>query len=345
MASMDIFNNDAFNMIELTGTVERVPYQPNLLGTLNIFEPMPVRTDHVAIEEKDRTLAIIQTSVRGAPLETHRTNKRRLRRFDTVRLAKGDRINASEIQGIRAYGSMTELRQVQDLVVEKQTDLRADMETTHELHRLGAIQGKVLDADGSTLFDWFSEYGISAPTAIQFKLDTATTNLRQICHNVSRTMQRAAKGAFVPGTRINALCGDSFFDKLIDHKWVRDTYLNRIGSEVLRENEAWREADLFGIRFINYRGTDTFADDGTGVNSIGIKSGEAKFFPTGARGLFKVAYSPAESFNFVNTPGQEIYSMMIPDRDRNMYVDIEQYSYPLYVCTRPEVLQTAVENT
>jgi hypothetical protein len=46
-----------------------------------------------------------------------------------------------------------------------------------------------------------------------------------------------------------------------------------------------------------------------------------------------------EFFDTNNVPGQEFYALTIPDRDRNAFVDIEVYSYPLYIATRPEMLQ------
>jgi hypothetical protein len=52
--------------------------------------------------------------------------------------------------------------------------------------------------------------------------------------------------------------------------------------------------------------------------------------------VFRVAQSPAETFDFVNTPGPGVYAMTTPDRDRNAFVRIELYTYPLYICTRPE---------
>ena len=57
--------------------------------------------------------------------------------------------------------------------------------------------------------------------------------------------------------------------------------------------------------------------------------------------MFRVAQSPAETFDFVNTPGLDVYAMTIPDRNRNASVRIELYSYPLFICTRPEMLQRA----
>lgn len=355
MAHMDIFNNDAFKMGELIDAVEKVPYSPQLLGAMGLFRPRPVRTEFVSIEKRENTLAIIQTSERGAPLEQGTGRKRDIRRFDTVRLAKGDRINAHEIQGIRAFGTESELQQVVTEVTERMTQLRGDLELTFENHRLGAVQGKVLDADGSVIIDWFSEWGIDAPTPIEFKLDTATTDVERICRGVLRTMARNSKGAWAPGTYPAALCGDSFFDKLTGHKTVRETYLNTAQADALRqafgpavENMTGSFATFWygGILFINYRGTDSFADEATdGVDAIGIKSTQAKLFPVNAPGVFQRAQSPAETFDFVNTPGRDLYAMIIPDRDRNAHVTLEVYSYPLYICTRPEMLLTANENT
>jgi hypothetical protein len=61
----------------------------------------------------------------------------------------------------------------------------------------------------------------------------------------------------------------------------------------------------------------------------------------GGKDVFEVAQSPAETFDFVNTPGQPSYAMLIPDRDRNAWIKPEVYSYPLHICTRPAMLQRA----
>jgi hypothetical protein len=355
MAHIDIFNQDAFTMGSMTQVVERVPYTPQLLGSLNIFEPEPVRTEFVSVESKDKTLAIIQTSPRGAPLEQGRTYKRKLRRFDTVRLAKADTVRAAEIQNIRAYGSETELAQVQQLVVEKQMTLRNDLELTLEMHRLGAINGKLLDADGSVIYDWFAEWGFSVPAPIEFKLDTATTDVQAICMDILRRMKRASKGAWAPNTYPVALCGDTFYTKFIGHKTIRETYLNWMAAANLRSqmgvsdvqmNGAFAGFKYGGIIWLNYRGVDDFDKEATsGLQAIGIKDNSCKIFPVNAPGVFKRAQSPAESFDYVNTPGRDLYAMLIPDRKRNAYVDMEIYTYPLHICTRPEMLLSGVENT
>jgi len=82
----------------------------------------------------------------------------------------------------------------------------------------------------------------------------------------------------------------------------------------------------------NYRGTD---DNST----VAVPSGSAVFFPVGA-GIFPVAQAPAEKIEFANTPGQETYSWIVPDKDRDMWADIEVYSYLLPLCTMPLALNT-----
>ena len=40
----------------------------------------------------------------------------------------------------------------------------------------------------------------------------------------------------------------------------------------------------------------------------------------------------------MNQPGSTVYVLPIPDLQRRMWWKMEAYSYPLYLCTRPEVL-------
>lgn len=339
MATMDIFKSDAFSMVQLTEAIQKVGFQPQRLGQLGLFTPQPVRTESIAIEKREGTLRLIKSDERGAPLAQRTTEKRDIRNFRTVRLAKGDRITASEIQNIRAFGSETELMQVQGEVARRLAGplgLVNDMELTWEHMRLGAVQGIVLDADGSVLNNWFDAWGVAQPAELDFDLDAASPApgaLRKKCDALVRSMLRSMRGLGGPGTTIHALVGDAFWDDLVNHPEVRETYLNYEAAAALREGTAFGQGFRFGgITWENYRGTDDNSTVAVGVD-------KAHFFPVNAPGLFQVAFSPAETFDYVNTPGLPMYSMTVPDNDRNMWVDIEVYSYPLFYCTRPEVLR------
>ncbi|MBY8918816.1 major capsid protein [Nitratireductor sp. L1-7-SE] len=338
MASMDVFNSSAFIMVSLTGAVDKIDYKPQLLGQLGIFEPMPVRTRTVFVDRRNGSLTLIPSSPTGAPPTELEGDDRDAVSLRTTRLAKSFTLYAEEVQGIRQFGSETELMQVQAEYMRRMARIRDDMDLTHEYHRLGALQGKLLDADGTTvIYNYFTEFGIAEPSAIDFALTTDTTNVRGKCSQVIRLMQRAAKGAFTPATSVHALVGDTFYDNLIDHPNVRDTYKNWAAASELRQNLTFRSFPYGGITFHNYQGTD---DNST----VAIAANEAKFFPVGARDVFKKAMAPAEFGPYVNTAGQDVYALNIPDRDRQAWTKGELYSYPLYFCQRPSVLQKGIGN-
>lgn len=333
--SMDAFNDKAFSMVSLTAAVDKMDYVPSLLGSLGIFEPVPVFTRTIAVERRAQGLALVPTSPLGAPPRETNRDGRTIQNFSTTRLADSFTMYAHEIEGIRAFGTESEFEVLQTEYASRMAKVRANMELTHEYHRLGALQGKLLDADGVTvIYDYFDEFDIAEPSATSFELDQTTTDVRSICQTVVRAMSRAAKGAFTPATQVHAIAGDNFYDSLIKHGSVRDTYLNWAAAEQLRDRTAWESFYFGGITFHNYRGTD---DNST----VAVHVDQAKFFPVGARDVFKQAMAPAEFGAFVNTRGQDTYAINIVDKDRQAWTKGELYSYPLYLCTLPEVLRKA----
>lgn len=336
MASMNIFLNSAFSAMSLTGMIQQAPYVPSVLGGLGIFERMPVRTRDIFVERSRTGLKLIPTSDMGAPPDVLDPGERDIVPLRTTRLAKRFTLYAHEVDGIRAFGSETELQAVQNEYAARAARLRSDMELTHEFHRLGALQGVLLDADGvSVIRDYFEEFGVAKPAPIQISLDNPDANLRMEISAIVRDMTVKSGGAITPGTRIHALVGDEFYDKLVTHKQVERTYLNYQAAAELRGGTGPYESFTYGgVTWHNYRGTD----DGT---TIAIPTNQARLFPVGARDVFKVAQAPLETMDFIGTPGQDVYMINIPDRDRNMWTKGEIYSYPLYICQRPDLLRQA----
>ena len=336
---MNIFLQDAFSTLQMTSAIERVPYIPDGLGALGIFTPTPIRTRALAVEERNGVLGIIPTSERGSPVSTERDTERRVMRyFEVPRITQGDTITADEIAGIRAFGQETELMQVAAEVARRlsgPTGLLSNVRFTHEHMRLAAVQGRLIDADGTVLYDWFDEFGITPAAPFYFNLlAEASGTLRPLCNKIVRSIARSAKGLFNTSTRVVALCGDDFYDKFTNHPDVIKTFLNWSAAQDLRDGSqgaAFSTFNFAGIDWVNYRGSD----DGS---SIKIADDEVRFFPK-TPGVFEQAMAPAETFEFVNTPGQNFYVIPIIDRDRNMFWRQEVYSYPLFICKRPDVLR------
>lgn len=339
MATMDIFNNDAFSLINMTQAIQKMPSVPSFLDRLGIFgQGEGVDTNIVSIEQKGMTLSLIPTSARGSAPPMGSNDRRTMRNFNIPRVAKGDQIFAAEIQGIRAFGTESELETVAQKVAQKQQKLLTEVALTLEYHRLGAIQGKLLDTDGTTtIYNYFTEFGISEPTEIDFDLDAASPAegvLLDKCKAAKRAAIRALGASYVPGvTRFMWLCGDTFYDQFTKHNDVRVTYKNWEAAAALRGSvgSAFGEFTFGEMDWVNYQGTD----DNT---TVAIGSTKARLVVLGVPGLYRRYNGPGETFDTVGTIGRPLYSMLIRDEQRNMWVQPEVYAYPLHICTRPEVL-------
>ena len=339
MASLNIFQNDPFSTFQMTSAIERVPYVPDGLDALGIFTDNPIRTTALGVEERNGVLAVIKTSSRGTPVSTERTTERRkVRYFDTQRITEGDTLWASEIQNIRAFGQETELMQVMAEVARRQsgpTGLTTQVRFTFENMRLGACLGLLLDADGSVIYNYFDEFGFQPALPIYFNLVAGQANtLRPICNQIRRSMIRSSKGAAPPNARVVALCGDVFYDEFTNHPDVIRTFVNWNEAREIRDGaagQAFSTFDFASIEWMNYRGSD---DNST----IKIADNEVHFLLVGP-GIFERTLGPGETFEFVNQPGKEMYVLPIPDRDRNMFWRQEVYSYPLFICKRPDTLR------
>lgn len=339
MPALDIFNNNRFSMMSLTGAVDKIDYVPSFLGSQNLFEVRPVNSETVFIDRRARSVALISTTPRGAPTPQAAKETRDMVGLTTPRVIKGDFITAAEVANIRAFNRENDVEVLTTEVARRMGNLRVDHELTMEYHRLGAIQGILLDADGTTVIqNYFDLMGVTAPSAINFALTTAATDVRGKCTALVRGMARSAKGAFTPATTVHSLTGDTFFDQLINHPTVRETYIQQEGA-ALRAGVAFSSFTFGGITWHNYQGTD---DNST----VAVPEGEARFYPVNARGVFQQALSPADEFvAYAGQMGRSIYAMQYADHhdpqvQRGRHLDVG--NYPLHICARPEVLRSGV---
>jgi hypothetical protein len=107
MATMDIFEGDAFSIIELTRALENIPFKPAILSGANLFGARGVRARTIMIESRNGTLSLIPFSERGSAYEQQVPERRDMRAFVCRQFKKQDVLWASEIQGIRDFGSET----------------------------------------------------------------------------------------------------------------------------------------------------------------------------------------------------------------------------------------------
>jgi hypothetical protein len=336
---LDIFNDDAFSLINLTAAINKMDYVPGRAGEL-AFSGVGsgVSTTTVAIEQKGETLALVSSASRGAPVTQISGVARTADYIGVPFLPLESVIRADEVQNVRAFGSDNNLEAVQAVVNSRLASLVARHDLTLENLRLGALKGQIVDADGSTvLVNLFTKFGVTEETAVNFALTTAGTDVRAKCMQVIRTMRVNAKMALPGSARVHALVGDNFFDALIGHANVKGVYDGYAAAERrLGGDYAHGIFEFGGIFFENYRGSDD--------SVVGVSTDGARFFWTNAPGVYAEYYAPGDFMETANTIGLPRYAKMAADPSGfNRFVTLHTQQSPLPLCLRPKTLMSATK--
>jgi hypothetical protein len=324
------FANDAFDMASLTAAINKIPNTYGRLEQLNLMPPLGVRTRTIILEEMSGVLNLLPTQPVGAPGTQGTKGKRKVRSFVIPHIPHEDAVLPEEVQGIRAFGSETELDALSSLMAQKLQTMRAKHAITLEHLRMGALKGVILDADGSTLYDLYSEFGIT-PKTVSFALTSGTTEVLLKVLEVKRHIEDNLKGEFMTG--ILCLCSQGFYDAFTTHAKVKEAFMYFQRNQQLGND--YRSGFTFGgITFEEYRGQAT---DAAGNVRKFIADDEAHFFPLGTANTFRTHFSPADFNETANTLGLPLYAKQEP-RKFGRGTDLHTQSNPLPICLRPEVL-------
>lgn len=336
MGVWDLFNNDAFSLTSLTDAINDMKYVPGRIDQMGLFQGSGVTTTTVALENKSNVLILVAPSPRGAPGVTMDKPKRSLRNLAVPHFEINDAVMAEEVQGVRAFGQEQAVETVVGRVAERQGEAVNSFAATTEYSKIGAVKGIVTYADGTTL-NLFTEFGVTQIAEIDFDLDNATPAggaLRKQAANVVRLIGKELGGVPWSG-QVHAFCGDAFFDDLLAHKEVRDTYMGWPEARILREGyvspsgKVWGAFEFGDIIWENYRGTVGSTDY--------IETDKCHIFPVGVPGLFRTYWAPADYNETVNTVGQRLYSKVY-DMPNDKGVNLDHQMNELNIATRPRVL-------
>jgi hypothetical protein len=329
----DIFNDDAFSLVALTAAINAIDYIPGRAGELAFAGTgQGVSTLTVSIESKAEALSLIQTSARGSPAPKETVDKANVRGVTIPQIKLEDTIQASSLIGVRQFGTTDQLKAVQTVINQQMTKMARRHDLTLENHRLTALRGAILDADGSTLTDLFDLFDVTQEAEVDFNLDTSTTDVRGVCSTIIRTMKRNLKANIPAGAGIHCFASDAFFDALIKHDNVQKAWDGwQAAAEKRGESYVHRIFSYGGIDFENYWGTD----DNT---TVAVPTDKAIFFWKGVPGLYTEYYAPADFMETVNTIGLPRYAKTAVDTRFQRFVEVHTQQNPLPLCLRPKTL-------
>lgn len=327
------FDQDAFNMVSLCAAINILPNMYGRINELGIFADDGITTRTAVVEEENGVLNILKTLPVGAPGNQNKVGKRKVRSFVVPHIPLDDIIRPEEFQGIRAFGQPAGMETLASVMNRHLQTAKNKYAITLEHLRMGALKGIILDADASTLYNLYTEYGISPKTvAFDLSVTSPLTNVASKCREVVRHIEDNLKGEVMRGVR--CLVSSEFFDAFISHPNVEKFYLNWQNAAAIAQQDPRKGFNFGGVTWEEYRGVAT---DENNVSRRFIAAGEGHAYPEGTMETFKTVYAPGNFIETVNTPGIPLYAKQVMEK-MGRWVDLHMESNPLPLCLRPAVL-------
>jgi hypothetical protein len=321
---------DVFTVSELCAAINVVPNKYGRVQDLGLFPAKGSSTTKVSVEEKNGVLSLLTSQPQSAPAQPGTQGKRKMRTFNIPRFVHDDDISPEDIQNLRAFGSDV-IASMEEMVNEKLATMRSKHDITLEWLRCSALAGVIKDGDGTTIYDLFSEFGITQNT-VDFVLGTATTNVLGKTMALKRLIEQNLKGDNMSGIRV--LCSDTFFDAFVNHAKVQAAYANWQAAQDRLGGDLRMGFSFGGVIFENYSGTVT---DAAGSSQNLIAAGDGRAFPVGTNQTFATVNGPADFNDAVGKPGQAYYAKIAEKKHGRGY-EVHTQSNPLPICYRPSVL-------
>lgn len=322
---------DLFSYAALTASVNKLPNMPTKIGASGLFADIGLPgTILFGVEYRDGRLFLVPATDRdGRPNQAGRNRRNRVI-LECAHLPLSAAILPSELVPVQPFGVDVAGAQTNAMAIainDRLQTLKNSIEATREWHRIGAIKGEVLDANGEVIYDLFDAFKITAGLkVIAIDFATATTDVRGQIMDGKRHAEERLFGAMTTGFR--AYCGKAYFDALTSHPTVEKAYANyqaaadRLGGDV-------RKGFVYGdVEWIEYNVTVSgkkFVDDD-----------KAHMFPLGG-GVFAMNNGIANYNDAVGTVGQPWYAKA-KERDMNKGWDIEVQANPGAINLFPEAM-------
>ena len=326
------FDAGGYSLAEMTQAINILPNLYTRLGEIGLFQFEGVTQRSVIIEQYDGVLSLLPSKPWGSPATVGTREGRSMRSFAIPHIPHDDVITVSDVQGQPALGSSTQADPLADVMTRKLTLMRRKHAATREYMEMNALRGTVKDGAGTTLYNYFTEFGL-VQKSVDFVLGTGTTNVQAKCREVLRHIEEELQGEMM--TSVHALVSPEFFDKLIGHAKVEEAYkyYASSGAQPLRQ-DVRRSFPFAGIMFEEYIGSVTLS---TGSSERLVPQSEGTAFPLGTMDTFRTYGAPADLLEAANTMGQPMYARQLLDA-KGRWIDLMTEANILPVNKRPRLV-------
>ncbi len=325
------FDAGGYSLAEMTQAINILPDLYTRLGQIGLFRYQGVTQRSVVIEQREGVLSLLPSVPLGAPATVGNRETRSMRSFALPWIPHDDVILPADIQGMPALGVSDAADPLVEVMNRKLTLMRRKHAQTREYMEMNALRGIVKDGAGTTLYDYFTEFGLSQ-ISVDFLFGTAGTNIQGKVRTVLRAIEDNLLGETM--TTAHALVSSGFFDKLISHPKTEDAYkfFSATGGQPLREDMR-RAFPFAGILFEEYNGSATLSN---GSSERLVPEGEGIAFPLGTFDTFTTYGGPANLLETANTIGLPLYARQQMDA-KGRWIDLMTEASILPVNKRPRL--------
>ena len=332
------FDAGGYSLAEMTQAINILPNLYTRLGQIGLFRFEGVSQRAIVIEQHQGVLSLLPSVPLGAPATVGNREARSMRSFALPWIPHDDVILPADVQGIPALGLSDAVDPLVEVMNRKLTLMRRKHAQTREYMEMNALRGIVKDGAGTTLYNYFTEFGL-AQISVDFLLGTAGTNVQGKVREVLRAVEDNLLGEAM--SSVHALVSREFFDKLIAHPKTEEAYkfYAATGAQPLREDMR-RNFPFAGIVFEEYSGTVTLS---TKATERLVPASEGIAFPLGTMDTFTTYGGPANLLEAANTMGLPLYARQHLD-EKGRWIDLMTEASILPVNKRPRIairLQTS----
>ncbi|CUH61562.1 major capsid protein [Thalassobacter stenotrophicus] len=325
------FDADGYSLAEMTQAINILPNLYTRLGQIGLFRFEGVTQRSVVIEQREGVLSLLPSVPLGAPATVGTREQRSMRSFALPWIPHDDVILPADIQGMPALGISDAADPLVEVMNRKLTLMRRKHAQTREYMEMNALRGIVKDGAGTTLYNYFTEFGLE-PIEVDFVFGTAGTNIQSKVRSILRAIEDNLLGETM--TTAHALISPEFFDKLISHPKTEEAYkyFSANGGQPLREDMR-RAFPFAGLLFEEYNGSVALSN---GTTERLIPAGEGIAFPLGTFDTFTTYGGPANLLETANTVGLPLYARQQID-SKGRWIDLMTEASTLPVNKRPRL--------
>jgi hypothetical protein len=321
-----------FTHEKMTEMIYGLPDKHRQIRALDLFLDVPIKSNTAIVEINKLLPTILPTKPWGytGTVNVPSEAKYIIVPCTSLNLA----LMPTNIVGVNLSGPGRESEHFKDMVEETLQQTKDAFDMTDEYRKAWALQGRVLDSDGTTeLFNSYSEFG-GTREPFDFRLgDTSKDNIEMIIRKLQRHVEKNLMGETM--THLMVLVGPTFFDRLVNHPYVNKIYLLQAIEAAKLGTSLEASFKLEGVIFEEYRFSAP-NPDGTGTIQI-LPDDAGMAFPIGTRNTFKRFIAPADYLDTTETVGKRYYAHleMMPD-SRGISLCVQSNTLP--ICCRPNLL-------